>query len=314
MANIDYCFVEEAERVSDNSWEVLIPTIRKEGSEIIISFNPKHPTDPTYIRFVSNKDDDMWVQKVSWKDNPFLPTVLNQERERLLAQDPEAYSHVWDGEFDKRNYGGIWSSYVERARDEGRICPVPYQDGCRVITAWDLGNANSTAIWFAQVVGKEPRILDFYENSFQDLAHYVEVIKNKPYAYECHYLPHDADHQRLGMPSTIAGQIENMGLKVQPIKIASIENRIEAGRDLLKRAWIDQSRCRDGILALTNYQYEWDDNRNRFKDKPEKNEFTDACDAFGYLAQSLRDMGDKIEITGSPTDHYNTPSQSSWMN
>lgn len=305
---VDICWVEEAEKVSDNSWEILIPTIRKDNSEIWISFNPKHPTDPTYVRFVANADKDMLVKKVSWNDNPFFPDVLNQERLRLQKNDPTAYKHVWEGEFDERYFGGIYATYVDGARKEGRVCPVPYKAGIPVITAWDLGKSDSTAIWFAQIVGLQVRVIDFYENRQHDLAHYAQLIRSKPYEYECHYLPHDAAHERLGMGGSIADQLRTMGIPSNIIKVGSIASRIELGRDLLKQCYIDEDKCKDGLHALINYQYEYDENKGRFKDKPLHDWASDASDAFGYLAQAL-EMAEP-EIT--PEDDY-VPHNAGWQ-
>ena len=95
---IDVCWVEEAEAVSDSSWRTLIPTIRKPGSEIWVSFNPALADDPTYARFVTSPPDRAIVRKVSYRDNPRLSDVLKEEADALLRADPEAYAHVWGGE------------------------------------------------------------------------------------------------------------------------------------------------------------------------------------------------------------------------
>jgi len=94
---IDICWVEEAQSVSDYSWQVLIPTIRKEGSEIWITFNPGEVDDPTYSRFVLKPPPDAVVRKVSYRDNPYFPEVLEKERAYLQRVDPDAYDHVWEG-------------------------------------------------------------------------------------------------------------------------------------------------------------------------------------------------------------------------
>ena len=310
---IDKAWVEEAEKVSSNSWEILIPTIRKADSEIIISFNPKHPSDPTYVNFVENKDEHMWVKKVSWRDNPFFGGELDLERQRMLRTDPVAYNHIWEGEFDERHFGGIYATYVKKARDEDRVTHVPYKDGVPVITAWDLGKSDSTAIWFAQVVGFQVRIIDYYENNQEDLAHYADVIRNKGYSYGKHYLPHDAGHERLGMGGSISQQLKTMGIPNNIIKVGSVSMRIELGRDLLKNAYIDQTRCKDGLHALTNYQYEWDENKGRFKDKPLHDWASDPADAFGYLAQAL----ERADETKKPKPSFGSSlphsSSGSWM-
>ena len=98
LEGVDICWVEEAERVSERSWEILVPTIRKAGSEIWVTFNPAQESDPTYQRFVVNPPPGAIVRRVSWKDNPWLPDELRQEAELLRRTDPEAYMHVWEGE------------------------------------------------------------------------------------------------------------------------------------------------------------------------------------------------------------------------
>jgi phage terminase large subunit len=95
---IDVCWCEEAEKISDNSWQVLIPTVRKEDSEIWVTFNPDEETDPTYQRFIVNTPPDSWVKKFNWQDNPFFPEILRREKDYLYRVDPEAAAHVWGGE------------------------------------------------------------------------------------------------------------------------------------------------------------------------------------------------------------------------
>ena len=94
---VDRCWVEEAQNVSERSWELLIPTIRKPGSEIWVSFNPDEKTDPTYQRFVVKPPPDAVVREISWRDNPWFPDELRREKDYLARVDPEAYAHVWEG-------------------------------------------------------------------------------------------------------------------------------------------------------------------------------------------------------------------------
>ena len=98
MEGIDICWVAEAEKVSNPSWQVLIPTIRKEGSEIWVEYNPDLETDPTHQRFAVKPPPGAMVVKIGWEDNRFLPEVLRQEKDYLASVDLEAYAHVWGGE------------------------------------------------------------------------------------------------------------------------------------------------------------------------------------------------------------------------
>ncbi|MDL2313380.1 PBSX family phage terminase large subunit [Desulfovibrio sp. OttesenSCG-928-C14] len=97
MEGVDICWVEEAQRVSEDSWTYLIPTIRKEGSEIWATLNPVEEDDATYKRFVVNTPPNTLLVKVNWNDNPWFPETLNQERLYCLSVDPEAYSWIWEG-------------------------------------------------------------------------------------------------------------------------------------------------------------------------------------------------------------------------
>jgi phage terminase large subunit len=98
LEGVDVCWCEEAERISEESWQVLIPTIRKAGSRIIITFNPDQENDPTFRRFVSDPPPGAWVEKISSHDNPWLPDELREERDYLYRVDPDAAAHVWGGE------------------------------------------------------------------------------------------------------------------------------------------------------------------------------------------------------------------------
>jgi len=283
-------WVEEAQIVSDESWETLIPTIRVSGSEIIASFNPKNPTDPVYKRFVAIPDPDTLVVKVNWNDNPFFPEVLNLERIKLQKNDPKAYAHIWEGEFDTRHNGAVYADLIQKAREQGRITNVPPQTGQRVFTGWDLGKRDATAIWFAQWAGLEPRIIDYYENSSQGLEHYAEVIKQKGYTYGYHYLPHDGSHDRLGMKGSIASQLKDMGLNAKVIPLAKDSTRkagIELARGILPQAWIDAKKCENGLHSLTHYHYEYDEARKVFKNDPLHDWSSHGADAFRTLAHAF---------------------------
>lgn len=98
LEGIDFVWVEEAENISEDSWDLLIPTIRKEGSEIWISFNPRYKDDATYKKFILNTPPNTVIKKVSYLDNPFFPDVLEQERVFMKETDPVKYLHIWEGE------------------------------------------------------------------------------------------------------------------------------------------------------------------------------------------------------------------------
>lgn len=277
-------WVEEAENVSDRSWELLIPTVREPNSEIWLSFNTRSLNDPTYQRFVVKKDYNSIVKKVSWRDNPWFPDVLRAEKDKLKSEDYEAYLHVWEGEPDTRRSGCIYAKQLAKAREEGRITTVPYDPVSEVFTAWDLGWGDATAIWFLQFVGRELRWIDFYENSQEETPHYVDVVKSKPYNYKIHYIPHDGAHGNVRGPS-VTKQLSGMGLRN---KVLDREVSVSPGIDLLRQtigySVFDAKRCADGIHALENNHFRYDEDRARFSDNPYHDWSEHASSAARYAA------------------------------
>lgn len=299
----DYCWVEEAQTVSDRSWEILIPTIRKEGSEIWLSFNPKNPTDPTWQRFVLQADEDMFVKKVSWEDNPFFGDVMNKERLKLLKNDPEAYKHIWEGEFDTRFFGGVYSKWVSDISTHGRLIQGLYDPDIPVHTAWDLGYDDATSIWFWQIVRKEVRLIDYYENSGQDIEHYCDVVTKRGYrTYGDHFVPHDAANKLLAAGGrSIVQQAHAFGVKMRIVAATSMMNGIEAARKVLENTWIDADKCKDGMHALLQYQFLYDEDRQTFKSVPNHDWSSHACDAFEIIGQVMKE---KINPEDKPKPRF----------
>lgn len=298
LQGVTRVWCEEAENISDRSWEVLIPTIRAEGSEIWVSFNPKNPNDPTYQRFVANPPENAIVQKVSWRDNPFFPAILQNEMTALKQRDPEAANHIWEGGFDTRRSGAVYAKQMQKARDEGRITRVPYDPSTEVFTAWDLGFGDATAIWWLQFVGRELRWLDYYENSGEQLDHYVKIVKSKSYNYSAHYLPHDGGHGNI-RGGSVSAQLADMGLQNEVLtRETDINPGIELLRQTIAYSVFDADKCKEGIRCLENYAYEWDDDRKVFKGKPAHNWSSHGSDCARYAAIAAARI--KGDITDKP--------------
>jgi phage terminase large subunit len=289
---VDICWVEEAVNVSRASWEVLIPTIRAEGSEIWVSFNPELETDDTYRRFVLHPPASAVTVKLGWQDNPWFPDVLDQERRDLQARDPVSYLTVWEGHCRQALEGAVYASEIARATEENRITDVPYEPAQPVHTFWDLGRADATSIWFAQRVGFQTRIIDHYEATGHALGHYLHMLQSKGYVYGTAWLPHDATHKVLGAELTIERQARAAGFAVRIVQNTTIANGINAARTAFPNCWFDRTRCADGLQSLRRYQYAVDDHGQRSRE-PLHDRHSHAADAFRYLALGLRDQSAK---------------------
>lgn len=286
---VDICWIEEAQTVSRQSWDILIPTIRKTGSEIWIGFNPDLETDETYQRFVLNPPKDALVIKVNHSDNPFFPSVLRDEMEDLKARDYDAYLNVWEGHCKHAVDGAVYMAELRDALSAGQITKVPYEPTIPVHTFWDLGYADYTAIWFAQYVGLEIHVIDYYQQHLQSLEHYVKELDTKKYRYGTCFLPHDAKHKTIAAKGlSIETQLSKAGydVKVQPAERKTVQ--IQAVRRVFPKCYFDEIRCTDGLNALRRYKYKVDPQTGRYSRDPDHDEYSHGADAFAQLAISMK--------------------------
>jgi phage terminase large subunit len=290
-ARVILAWVDEAENVSEAAWQKLIPTIREEESEIWVTYNPESKHSAVHQRFRVNPSGDVKVCEINWRDNPWFPDVLNQERMNDQKLRPDVYDHVWEGAFLIHVEGAYYTVEMREANAEGRIGSAPYDRSVGVVTAWDLGVGDSTAIWFAQMVGPEVRLIDYYESSGVGLDHYVAILNSKGYNYTDHILPHDVRVRELGTGKSRLETLDNLG--VRPITIAAqlnVDDGIQAVRSLLGRAWFDEEKCERGIDCLRQYRRDYDENNKSFKARPLHDWSSHGADAMRYLAIGYRPM------------------------
>lgn len=297
--DVDICWVEEAQVVTKRSWEVLIPTIRKDGSEIWLSFNPELETDETYKRFVTNPPPDCETVTVNYTDNPFLPETIRKEIEHLKLVDPESFENVYGGHCKQAVTGAIYREQIIQAEKDGRFCSVPYDAVKPVDTFWDLGFADSVSIWLTQTVGFEFHLIDFIEGCQQDIGYYLKQLQERPYVYGRHYLPHDARARVLAAGGrSIEQQISSGGRKVEIVPNISIEDGIAAARAIFNRCWFDKDKCSDGLQALRHYRYAVDEqmtvgDKTVFKKVPLHDWASHPADAFRMMAVAIEEPKQK---------------------
>ena len=200
------------------------------------------------------------------------------------AMSEDQYAQEFECSFDAAIQGAYYGTLMRRAEDDGRICGVPHDPAVRVETWWDLGIGDATAIWFAQRVGREIHLIDYYEASGEGLAHYAKVLEDKGYLYSDHCLPHDVQAKELGTGKTREETLKTLGIKATVIPIHRVEDGIEAARNLIPQCWLDAKKCARGIEALKQYRKEFDEARKVFKTKPLHDWTSHPADAFRYGA------------------------------
>ena len=313
---VDICWIEEAHSLTEASWDIIDPTIRKKGSEIWVTFNTRFKFDHIHQLFISNQPPPgSWVQKVNHQDNPYFNDVLTSQMEHMRDIDFEKYLHIWEGELKILAQGAIFGQQILKAREQGRFCKIPVLPGSQVYTFWDLGRNDHTAIWFMQLVGKEYRMIDYYENRLKDIPHYCRVlmgradaeemraagiteadnVRRSSYLFADHYMPHDIDTIVLGMDKTRKEQFNAGGVKpiIKVSRIPVKNEAIEMARNVFHEVWFDTERCERGIECLSNYRYEYNDDRDTHNLTPHHDWASNGADAFMQFAQGFRIMDEQ---------------------
>jgi phage terminase large subunit len=292
----DGAWVEEAQVVSKASWEILLPTIRKENSEIWVSFNPELSTDETYKRWVLHPPPGAIVVKIGWEDNPWLSEISKARIAHLYATDPSAAAHVYGGECKQDIEGAIFSKELKAARESGRICVVPYNATRPVDTAWDLGFGDMTTIWFLQNYDGWYNFIDYEQGDGLTIADYLVRLQSKNYVYGADWLPHDGVdtiiHRRLAGTGDRSMSIEQLmraaGRKPRIAPKLFISDRINAARTIFSRCRFDEEKCADGLQALAHYQWGPLDKQGMRKREPLHNWASHGSDGFQAAAVAVR--------------------------
>lgn len=291
---VDICWIEEAQVVSNRSWDVLTPTIRKPGSEIWVTFNPELDSDATYKRFVTTPPDGAWVAAVNWHDNPWFPPELERERLDMLARDPVAYRTVWEGECRPAVEGAIYAREMAAMAAEKRVCRVPYDPLLKVHTFWDLGWADNTSIIFVQRSASECRVIDHISGNLRILAEYAQEMDERKYNYGIDYLPHDGAHKGLLTGKSPQEILEAFGRRVEIIPAMDVEQGIAATRMVFPRVYIDGEKCGDLVNSLRRYRRRINQQTGQ-AEAPMHDQSSHDADAFRYMALGVDGLGNNSQ-------------------
>lgn len=288
-AKILLCWIDEAEPVSETAWLKLIPTVREHGSEIWVTWNPEGKRSATHLRFRQNKDDDMKIVELNWRDNPWFPDVLERERKADKQHRSDQYDHIWEGDFKAVYEGAYYSKHLKAALDEGRICnlvPDPIMD---IRSYHDIGGSGATAdaytIWVCQFVSREIRVLNYYESVGQTLDFHVNWMRDNGYEKTRVYLPHDGVNSNSITGKRYADHWEDAGFNVETIpnmgKGAAMQ-RVEETRRLFPSIWFNGPTTEAGRDALAAYHEKRDDDRG-IGLGPNHDGSSHAADSFGLM-------------------------------
>lgn len=314
-AKILLLWADEAEPITDAAWDIVIPTLRQEDSELWVTWNPLRKKSATDRRFRQTKDPRMKVVELNWRDNPCFPDILERQRLKWLRDNPDSYDHVWEGEYATAIRGAYFTKQMLALKAENRLGRVAYDPLMKRRLFADIGgtgaNADAFAMWGGQFVGREVRVLDYYEAVGQEASYHLQWMRDHKYlpGETEIYLPHDgATHDKVYSVS-YQSALEAAGYSVTVVpnqgKGAALA-RINAARRMFPSVWMNEDTTEPGRDALTYYHEKWDEERD-IGLGPAHDWASHGADAYGLMAvvaeDHMRSTGIKRDVPrrrGSP--------------
>lgn len=297
----DRAWVEEGQTVRKKSWKVLIPTIRKPGSEIWVSFNPDLDTDDTYVRFVENTPPNTLLININYADNPWPTQELTDEMNHLKRTDFEEYENVWLGKCRAAAEGAIYKRECQGLK----IQNLPPDPMLKVHTVWDLGFNDATAIIFVQKNLSEIRIIDYVEENHLSIPEHLIRLKDKGYNYGTDFIPWDGAEERYKLTNpenSPEGMMRKLKRTVQALEQADVETGIKRARTIFGQCYFDRDKTVRLRECLKRYRRAIPISTDE-PAKPLHDEFSHGADAFRYLAMALDRMTNDTGFKKLKYDH-----------
>ena len=278
---LDGVVLDEFADMDPNAWlEVVRPALADRQGWATFIGTPKGRNGFFDVYERSLDHSDWFSLRLKASETGLVPQKeLDALRSEMSA---DQYAREMETSFDAAVEGAYYAAALQEADEQGRIGNVPYDPAVQVHAAWDLGIGDATAIWLAQFVGREIRLIDYIENTGEALSFYGKELNRRNYMYADLILPHDAMARELGTGKTRAEMLEAMGFRVRIAPRVGVEDGIETVRRMLPRCWIDQTKCREGLAAIRDYREKIDPKR-RVSMGPLHDWTSHGADALRYL-------------------------------
>lgn len=278
---IDVVWVEEGQSCTKDSFRVLVPTIRKEGSEIWITFNPDLETDYVYEAYVTHPPEDCVSVWMNYNDNPWFPEVLEAERKHCEKYYPKDYPNIWLGRCRPAVAGAIYYDEVSEAQEQGRICRVPYDGRLKAHVIFDLGWNDAMTVSIVQRSSSELRVIDYLEATHKTLDFYHDWLVDHKFNWGTVWLPHDGAHRDFKTGRSTGDYLKAWGWTVRYTPNIAVEAGIKLARQTFNRVYFDE-KAKGLVECLKRYRRGI--NRETGEaGKPVHDEWSHGADNFRYI-------------------------------
>lgn len=305
-AQIRLLWVDEAEPVTEEAWAKAIPTVREDGSEVWVTWNPERKKSATHLRFRVNAPERSKIVAMNWRDNPWFTEKLNRARLEDLEKRPDSYEHIWEGGFATVLTGAYFARDLAKANAEGRIAAVGRDPLMSLRAYWDIGGtgqrADARSIWIVQFVGVQFRILDYRETVGQELSADVEWLRSRNYASAECILPHDGAQNDRVFQVSYESSLKAAGFAVRTIPNqgqGAAMKRVEALRRVFPNMWFNAATTEAGRDAVGWYHEKRDEHR-QVGLGPDHDWSSHAADALGLAAIDYEQFQKRAQANWQP--------------
>ena len=279
----DCVVMDEVAQMPPAAWrEVFRPALSDRLGRAIFIGTPKGRDFFYELWARAHELPDWRAYLMTAKETDIIPAEELAALEREMS--PEEFDQEMNCNWDAANVGAIYAEEMALAREENRIREVPHDEGLPVTTAWDLGRVDQTVVTFWQQAGAEVRLIDHRAYKGSSLPVMIRDVLGLPYTYQAHIAPHDIEVTEIGTGKTRYEQATELGIRFIIAPKFQIDEGINATKVMLKRTWIDATKCREVVEALRVYHREWDDVKRQFSAKPVHDWSSDYCDSVRYFA------------------------------
>lgn len=278
-----------------SAWELISPILTENKGWAAFIFTPrgrnhayymyeKAEKNPTW--FTSVKTIEQTIRDAEGEDG--ISPVVSQadlEEERKRGMDEDLIQQEYYCSFVGFREGSYFGRQMAEAYHDGRIRNVPWNPAKPVFSVWDLGIADETAIWWAQLDGKNVNLIDYFQMNGQGLIYYIKIIKEKPYIYSTHWAPHDIGIKDLITGRTRLELARELGINFRMVPKIKFMDGIDSARAMIPRCYFDKTKCDEGLRALINYHKSFDNKTMDYRKHPVHDQWSHGADAFRYLSQ-----------------------------
>ena len=290
-SHILLCWIDEAEPVTESAWVTLIPTIREEGSELWVTWNPEREGSPADLRFRKMDDPLYKVVELNWRDNEKFPDKLMREMERGKENRPEQVDHIWEGGYKTVIVGAYFTKQLLKAKEEGRIGAVAPDELMTYKAFADIGGtgrrSDNFAMWIVQFVGRQVLTVNHYESQGQSIGAHLLWLREHGYTAgnTTIWLPHDGETNDKVFDVNYQSAFQKAGYTAEILPkqgAGAAMTRVEVARRVFPNVWFNEKTTEGGVKALSWYHEKIDENR-QIGLGPDHDWSSHSADAFGMM-------------------------------